>query len=473
MRMSLRGKWAFYNVLATGGVLFVYAAVLYVQIGRHLQHQADASLMEEVEELVEEVQVFGGSSELETRLERLYARHGDYSFQIFAPDATPFFTSPILRYIALPTPPNPGDLHGPQWRDLRLSNLGNFRMVEMAARDGDSRPWLFRALVSKRYLERELAFYRWAIISLVGVTLVLAAVVGVGLARPMLGPIRRLSRMAQHVAQEQLSEPLPIERSGDELETLATTIRYTLERLAAALQAIQRFTGDAAHELRSPLAALRAEIEIALRHPRSEKEYCCVLQRSLVEVERLCAIVDQLLLLSKYDAGVLRPQMEPVDAAAVLKDVVQRWRAAAREKQIEIELDVGYGQWVFADRILLGQLFSNLIDNAIKFSSPGCTVSVHATDREGKLVVTVRDDGVGMDAETLRQACQRFYRARAARSHGHGFGLGLAISRSVAELFGGELEIASSGAGQGTTVCVRLTSIACENQPRSSHHGSQ
>ncbi len=454
--MRIRWRWALYNVLAMTTVLVVFTVVLYVQIQRHIRQQVDAHLREEVKELVEELELADDPQGLKTTLEQRYATHGEYYFQIFAPDGSPFFISPHLEYVPLPAPPDPNAMRGPQWSELALSEEDGFRMLEFPARDADSRVWLFRALVSSRFVQREMAFYRWMIAGVAGGMVVFAAAVGVALATPMLAPLRSMTRTARRIVYEQLGERLPVGAARDEMSELAKMINMSMDRLAGALENIRRFTGDAAHELRSPLAALRAEIEVALRRPRSREEYRGVLERALVEVERLCAVIDQLLLLSKYDAGVLQSRIEPVDAGASLGEAVRRLESRAREKGIRLEMEAPSGCRIPANPVLLELMFANLIDNAIKFSPPGAQVSVRAVECAGELQVEIRDAGVGMHAEALQHACDRFYRAPTARTHGEGFGLGLAISRAVAESFGGELRITSPGPGRGTTVRIRL-----------------
>jgi signal transduction histidine kinase len=219
---------------------------------------------------------------------------------------------------------------------------------------------------------------------------------------------------------------------------------------------MERFTADAAHELRTPLAVIRNEAEVALRQARSGEEYGRVLESVLEESIRLSRTADELLFLCRQDAGLNPRTSEPVDLAPLLDEVVGNMRLVAQEKGVSLTLDAAAGGRVAGDARQFRRVFYNLIDNAVKYTPAGGRVRVGCRRDDGEVVVTVADTGAGIPEEHLARVFDRFYRVDPARNgEGGGAGLGLAICKSVVEAVGGLISVEST-VGDGTTFRVKL-----------------
>jgi two-component system OmpR family sensor kinase len=266
------------------------------------------------------------------------------------------------------------------------------------------------------------------------VALLLASLAGYLLAGLSLRPVESMRRRAAAISAETPGERLPVPQTRDEVERLGLTLNAMLERLEAGLQRERDFVADAGHELRTPLALLRTELELALRQGRSEEELRDALRASVGEVDRLAQLADDLLLIARYDRGRLPLRVEEVDAQALLDSVVTRfkWRAdeAARPLAREAPPDLA----VRGDRLRLEQALGNLVDNALRYGRG--RVTIQAARANGRIELTVADQGDGFSDEC-------FERFRRARHEGAGAGLGLAIVRVIAEAHGGSADVSA------------------------------
>lgn len=286
------------------------------------------------------------------------------------------------------------------------------------------------------------------------VFLLLAVLGGLFLSRQAMRPVALSIRTARGLNPENLSARLPRTGAGDELDELAGTINGLLDRLAAYHAQIIRFTADASHELRSPLAAMRAAVEVTLGQPREAKEYRDVLASLGEQCERLTGLVNGLLLLARADSGEVDVRREPVDLAALAADVAEMYEPLAEERGVGLIADTASPAGVLGDASRLRQLVTNLVDNAIKFTPAGGTVTLRVEHDDTQARLIVRDTGEGIAAVHLPHIFERFYQANPARSAG-GCGLGLSICRWIAGAHGGSIE-AKCGDGAGTTFVVVL-----------------
>jgi signal transduction histidine kinase len=229
-----------------------------------------------------------------------------------------------------------------------------------------------------------------------------------------------------------------------------------IERLEKAFKRQKQFTGDASHELRAPLAIIEAESTLTLQKKRSAAEYRRSLETITQEAKRMSMVIEQLLTLARADAGEEQVSFEPVDLSALLANLGSDVAILCRDKGLDFQLDLKEGLVVSGDPVRLRVMFLNLLDNAIRYTPSGGTISLSLFS-EGKLAgVTVSDTGVGIPPEDLPHVFERFYRVDKARSRAEGgSGLGLAIARHIAEIHGGKIE-AQSQIGAGSTLRVWL-----------------
>jgi signal transduction histidine kinase len=276
------------------------------------------------------------------------------------------------------------------------------------------------------------------------VALLLASLLGYAVATFALRNVESMRRRAQHISLAEPGQRLPVPRSGDELARLADTLNQMLARNEAAFERERTFVADASHELRSPLAILRAELDVALVGESSREELELALVSAAEEAERLSRLAEDLLTLSEADRGSLPIRRELIDVAHSLERLAARFGPRASERGGVILTRVSPGLRVRADPLRLEQALGNLLDNALRHG--GRTV-VAAAWRDGERVqLEVSDDGPGFPGAFLKDAFARFTRADSARTSG-GAGLGLAIVRSIARAHGGEVYAANAPGG--------------------------
>jgi two-component system OmpR family sensor kinase len=255
---------------------------------------------------------------------------------------------------------------------------------------------------------------------------------------------------------ETLRERLFVPKDEDEIARLARAFNELLDRLESAHGTQQRFLADASHELRTPLTVMRGEIEVALRRERPAEEYREVLESSREEIERLARLTENLLSLARSDAGESLMTREAVDLAGLCERVRDALSAAAAEKRMVLAVEAPESVWVQGDAGALERACLNLVENAIRYSPDGESVTLRAWADGREAVLSVSDTGPGIGAEHLPHLFQRFYRVDKARSREHGgAGLGLAIVEALVKAHGGSVAV-SSVVGKGTIFTVRL-----------------
>jgi signal transduction histidine kinase len=230
----------------------------------------------------------------------------------------------------------------------------------------------------------------------------------------------------------------------DEIERLGTTLNEMLARLEDALQRERDFVADAGHELRTPLALLRTELELALRHGGSPQELRAAVRRSAQEVDRLTQLAEDLLLIARTERGELPLRIESLDADELLTAVATRFRWRAEDSERVLACGAPSGLRIRADRIRLEQALGNLVDNALRHG--GGRVNLGATAADGRVELHVEDEGRGFPPAFLEHSFERFSRAEAGRA-GSGAGLGLSIVRLIAEAHGGSAAAANPTTG--------------------------
>jgi len=287
-----------------------------------------------------------------------------------------------------------------------------------------------------------------------------AAVGGYMLMKQPLKPVVALTEHAERVGAQTLGERLPIIASGDELERLSLSLNRMIERLEDALTHIHRFSMDVSHELRTPLTILRGEFEHLVQRPKMDEPVLEAIGSALEEIDRMSKIVDGMLAISRLDSGGIQLERSAVDIRPLAISVVEHMRLLADEKHIELQC-IDHGPvFVLGDATRIKQVLVNLVDNAIKYTSIGGMVEVsfwedHNKDA-GVGVMQVKDNGIGIPAESLPFVFERFYRADKARTRDNGgAGLGLSIVRSICSALGGTVTV-QSVEGQGATFHVEL-----------------
>lgn len=277
-----------------------------------------------------------------------------------------------------------------------------------------------------------------------GFSALATALLGAWAARASLRPLRRMSEVAAQVSAHSLTTRLDAGQMPQELRGLAGELNAMLARLEEAFQRLSAFSADIAHELRTPLTGLLTQTQVVLSRSRGLEDYREALHGNLEELERLTAMVNDMLFLAKADHGLLTPSSQPLALAGEVDELLEFYAPLAEEKAIRLERD---GELtVQGDRALLRRVLANLLDNALRFTPDGGLIRVRL--EPGRL--SVENPGREIPAERLPRLFDRFYRADPARREGQGehAGLGLAICRSIVRAHGGEIRCEST---QGRT----------------------
>jgi heavy metal sensor kinase len=284
---------------------------------------------------------------------------------------------------------------------------------------------------------------------------ILGGIGGLFLASRALKPVDRITRTAQDIGESDLSRRISV-HSEDELGRLASTLNRMIERLDVAFGRQRQFTADASHELRTPLAVVQAESTLALSKERPEAEYRKSLELISQEAAYMSDVIGKLLFLARSDAGKEPLNFQDVDLRELLAEVSSDAEALAREKGLQFIHGPLEDLTVKGDRVKLRQLFLNLLDNAVRYTPSGGSISGSAVSKMGMAVVAISDTGIGIPPEHLPHIFDRFYRVDKARSRAEGgVGLGLAIAKYIAEVHGGKIEVESQ-VGKGSIFYVVL-----------------
>jgi heavy metal sensor kinase len=280
------------------------------------------------------------------------------------------------------------------------------------------------------------------------VIVVLSGLGGYVLARRALSPIDHLAGEARRITAERLHQRLSVPNEKDEIGRLAAVINDTFARLESSFDQLRRFTADASHELRTPLSVIRGIGENVLRETRTASEYKDAMGSMLEEVDRLTRLVDTLLKLSRGDAGTIRLAHDVLDLGDLTREVVSSLGILAEEREQRLQVDAADNVRVSADRLVLRDALTNLVDNAIKYGPLRSTIDVRVAADGNKATLTVTDAGPGIPAEHRERIFDRFYRVDEGRSRDMGgTGLGLAIAKWAVEANGGQISLETATTG--------------------------
>ncbi|MBS0265368.1 MAG: HAMP domain-containing protein [Planctomycetes bacterium] len=325
------------------------------------------------------------------------------------------------------------------------------------------RSWTVRVGASFAPLEEDIEQVTRLLLVVGSITLLISPLGGYWLAGRATRPIAQIIDTTGRLHPSSLSERLPLRGTRDELDRLSATINGFLDRIAHYLAQNREFTSNAAHELRSPLAAIQNSLEVALNADRTPEEYRELLGEILDECDGLRALVNQLLILAETDAGRTPLAQEPVQIDSVVRKTYDMFLGVAESAAIDLQIVQLDRCRVLGDASRLRQVVNNLVDNAIKFTRAGGIVALRlwreTSDQTVRL--SVRDTGSGIPKEDLPHIFSRFYRGDKTRQRdraSRGTGLGLAICQSIVAAYNGRIEV-ESVVDQGTTMTVIIPAV--------------
>ncbi len=288
--------------------------------------------------------------------------------------------------------------------------------------------------------------------------LIAASAGGYWISRRALAPVDEISRAAQRISIENLTDRLQVPQTGDQLQRLSETLNEMLSRLEAAVRRITQFTADASHELRAPVSLIRTTAEVAvLKRDRPTGEYLEALDDILEEAERTSQVVDSLMLLARTDSGKETLDCVPVDACSIVRSAAEQGERLARNQGVEFAVDLPASPvHIQADAEALRRALLILMDNAAKYTPRGGSVRVGLATRDGFAAASVADTGIGIDPGDIHRIFDRFWRADRARSREQGgAGLGLSIAKWIVDMHSGSIS-AESELGKGSVFTIRV-----------------
>jgi heavy metal sensor kinase len=441
--VRVRVTLAFTAVMAV--LLAALAVFLYVRLGTTLKQTVDTSLHSraaDVSTLVKEAD----TALAQSSPSRLTAR-GENLAQILDRGGRVVDAPPRLRARPLLTPAEVARAgHRTIVVEHPSSSPQEAESVRLLATPVTAQDQHLIVVVGASMEPTEDALYQLRRLLAVGgpIALLLAALAGYGAAAGALRPVEQMRRRAAEIQASRPGRRLPVPPSHDELGRLGATLNAMLERLEDAFAHERQFVADASHELRTPIAILKGELELALRHATDVEGFRLAVASAAEEADRLVQLAEDLLVIARSDQGRLPVRLADVDVEEVLQRVHRRFARRALEHGGDIALAPSTGLRVVADDLRLEQALGNMVDNALRHG--GGHVSLAAVAENGTIALHVRDDGAGFPPGFLDRAFERFSRSDAARTGG-GSGLGLAIVRAIARAHGGDAHARNSPDG--------------------------
>lgn len=269
-----------------------------------------------------------------------------------------------------------------------------------------------------------------------------------------LRPIQTISHSATVIAAGNLKERIPLQGAGTELSALASVLNSTFARLEAAFSRQTRFTSDASHELRTPIAVILSKTQTVLLRERTAAEYQEALRVCQRSANRMRELTEALLLLSRTEDGQLHSTRQPLDLAKLSREVASSLTVLAEEKGVHFDFDLNPAH-TLGDAGQLAQVLTNLLNNAIKFSHSGGRIHLRTSTATNAALLEVKDEGTGISSADLPHVFERFYRGDQSRTGSGNYGLGLAIAKAIVESHGGHISVLSDP-GQGARFTVSL-----------------
>jgi heavy metal sensor kinase len=281
--------------------------------------------------------------------------------------------------------------------------------------------------------------------------LILAAIGGHFMSRKALAPVAAIAVDARRINDRNLDIRLPVAPTRDEISDLSETLNQMLQRVESGVRSTRDFTANAAHELRTPLALIRTEVEVALSRMRSAGEYREACENVQLESIRMTGLIDSLLMLARVDAGNEALCFEPIEANQMVRQLGEKWKTSMQLALLNFEVELEPELlFILGDANSLQRLLTILLDNAVRYTPPGGSVQLRVARQDGCAIFTVRDTGIGIPSEHQSRIFDRFYRVDRTRRSSGGSGLGLSLGKWIAEQHGTRLSL-ESAMGKGTS----------------------
>jgi heavy metal sensor kinase len=461
---SIRFRMALWYAALLAAALVLFGAASYVGLERYLQKSLEESLVKQARSIGDVLIVNinqSGQDYVNNEITEHYSPEINGRFiRVTRADGRQIFISGLPKdgtFDPAHVPPPQLPVAQPFSHEVEMSDGHELLLHGLPYQASDGSQFLIE--VAAPYNQIESVLRGLLLTFALGLPLIVALAIGGGylLMRRALHPVDEIRQKAAQITSRNLSERLPVVHTGDELERLAVDLNRMIERLEASFHQVNRFSADASHELRTPLTVLQGELESMARSSSNLPiEIRDTIGSALEETQRLAKIVENLLAISRLEAGEARKQLERLDFAELARSTADQMRLLAEEKNIHLDCNEAEPVEVDADPARLKQVVVNLLDNAIKYTPERGRVSISVVKQDSRAVLEVADNGIGISADDLPHVFERFYRADKARSRQMGgTGLGLSIVRSICLAHGGGVTV-NSTEGRGSLFRVEL-----------------
>jgi len=342
------------------------------------------------------------------------------------------------------------------WEEIRPpGRRRTFRMIRFPMYKEGRLTYVIQVATHTRFVRKSLSHFKGNLLTAFPIILVLGSLGGWVLARKSLTPIGYIASKTRSITSNNLDERLATRGTDDEMDHLIRTINEMIARLENSFKRIAEFTADASHELKTPICALRGEAEVLLSKKRPLEEYQEGLAYFIERFDQLNRMINDLILLSKFDSSQVELKMASLRLDLLVQDIGNLFKILAEQKGVDLQMGRVQEVTIIGDKVRLQQLFTNLIDNAIKYTPEGSIrITVEKDGENG--VVQVRDTGIGIPQGEQEKIFKRFYRVDRSRSkEGGGVGLGLSITEWIVHAHHGRIGVESE-LNRGSTFTVSL-----------------
>ncbi len=453
MSVSLRDRIAVFFVLTTGFLLAVVFVVLFIMVSQSLYRHLDADLDGEISEVSRNIVVLSDQFVITNQYEWKEREHKQIEMNPVFLQIVDSVGSVVRRSENLQNDMIPYDSSIAEKRYFNTTiSRQPVRGVQVAIQSPTQRTLgIVVIAVPRKQTELVLGDLKLFLMIIYPLSLFLLFLISRTIAGRSLIPVQTMISTAQRITREDLAVRIELPPNRDELHTLASTINDLLGRIESALTRERQLTADVAHELRTPLAAIKGTMEVLIRKPRTQEHYEDRVSYCIHEVNRLSTLVDQVLMLARFESGALHPSFLTVELPTPIGNVTARLAPLFAERAIHCVFNPQGNFPVRADQMLLENMLENVISNAGKYSQQGGLIQILLSAEGGEIRCRIKDSGIGMNPEQIKNAFNRFYRAEESRtSEIPGSGLGLAIVKKLAELQNIGISVESTP-GEGTT----------------------
>jgi len=449
-------KWTLRYSAAILVTLAVYSIYAYTRIQQQASHDGRLLLALQAAELAGQIEQT--SADIEDSVDFISSVSGmdphlKISVQVFDLAGHARYASGVLAERAIGIPPEfTAEPEGSLFYEVDLGQEYEYWVLVVRAAGS-----IIQVGTYSREFVRPVRQLRMVLMTTVPTVFVITVVLGWWLARTSLRPLAEIRATAARISGARLEASIPLTGSGDELDRLAQTLNDMTSRIGENVAQLRHFSVDAAHQLRTPLTALRSRLEVTLETESMTAELRRVLTDTLAEIEQLADAVTSMLQLASSEAGLDPERAVPVPLGPLLDSVIDFYGPLAAEQGLSLSRQGASEATVSGDISWLRQLFGNLVENACRHTPPGGSIDVEIEHADDTVLVRVRDTGAGIREEDLDRIFDRFFRIPSPNA-ASGVGLGLTVAAQIARAHGGEIR-AESSVGKGSTFTVSLPSI--------------